>query len=163
MKIFRLFILLVIPFVTSAQEEDSIRMVDFVSSDGHFNLYYPNYFTVSETDSKGTKITSFWDSESGLEITISTYAESKKVKESHLKDLLGGFLEGKDVSGWNSYKTENFDNLIEAKVIDNGVHWIWYGISLGNKIVILSVNKKEDFFRSDLDLVRFMIDHLQIN
>lgn len=162
MKILSFVTLLLSSLFNYAQDNDTTRMMDFVSADGHFNLYYPSSFIVSESDSTGSYIVSFLDSKTDLEITVSTYAQEKKVKESNLKDILAGFLKGKDVS-WSSYKSGIADNLIEGRYIENGIHWIWYGISLGNKIVILSINKKEIVSESELKLIRFMIDHLQIN
>jgi len=99
---------------------------------------------------------------SGLNITLSSYENKKNIKESDLMEILGGFLEGIEASGWNSYKSK-FDVLIEGKTVENGTHWIWYGISLKKKMVILSVNKEEEISTEEINLIRFMIDNLEIH
>ena len=163
MKFIQLIVLLLITTISYAQDAEGVkRMVDFSPKTGAYNIYYPNIYTVTEIDSTDVNIVTISNPETGLNITISSYQYTKKIKESDLRELLSGFLPNIKSSDWVSYKSK-FDNLIEGSISGNTYYWLWWGISLDKRMVLISINKEDEILDSEISLVRFMIDHLEIH
>lgn len=133
-------------------------MKSFVPSSNAYDIYYPSNYVVEENKEGIVNIT---NPETGLNITLSCYSLSDKLPEDSLIDVLNGFLPEIKKSEWKSYKSK-FDNLIEGRMNKDNYNWIWWGISLKKRVVLMSVNKKENISDEEIKLLRFMIDNLLI-
>lgn len=161
MKFIQLIVLILICNSNYAQETGT-KMVDFSPKSGAYSIYHPDNLILTESNSSGSEIVTISNPENGFNLTISSYANKKKIGEEDIMEVFGGFLGELNTSDWKSYKTK-FDNLIEGEIVKDGTYWMWYGISMGKKLVILSVNKDEKITEDEINLVRFMIDNLEIH
>lgn len=139
-------------------------MKDYAANTNAYNMYYPEHFEVTEDDGGRT---AFTNTETGLSVTISTYQVGANITDLEIMSMLSGFFKDNygvvsEVADWNSYKTK-FDNLVNFNFHHEGVNWQWYGISKGTRVLIFSINKETDITADDQNLIRYMIDSLDIH
>ena len=161
MNTLKVLLLFLLVHVAHAQTENKkMSMADFSPKSKAYSIYYPKNYLVAEEDADA--IVTFTDSESGLNITISSHAFDKKIEEEQLIAILSGFVTAIKKSDWKSYKSK-FDNLIEGRINKENDHWIWWGITLDEKVVFISINKSSAINDDEINLLRFMIDRLEIH
>lgn len=147
-----------------AQENANKTMRSFVPKSKAYDIYYPLDFKLKE-DENG--IVTISNSTSGMNITISNYQLTKKIKDADLIDMMNSFInetykKKHEAADWNSYKTK-FDNVVRLKTYFEKTNWYWFGINDKKSIVILSINKEREITREELNLVEFMINSLIFN
>lgn len=160
LKVFCLFIFIGFGSNLKAQEDAGQNMKSFVPPNKSFDLYYPDGFALSQED--GTY--SFIDSVSGLCITVSDMHLKKAYKEKDfipkMSEMLNQYFEGAvKESDWKNYKSK-FDQLIELQLNAKGNHWIWWAVADKNTVLMISFNKGKALTESEINMGRFMIDHL---
>ena len=167
MKTFLIHLLIFFSLISTrvfGQNENQKVMTDFAPKSNAYRIYYPKSFILNE-DSMG--IVTIADSAFELNISISSYLVDKKINDEKLIEQLNGFVKNyfnKEITraNWNSYKTK-FDVLVELKISDEKMNWIWWGVVNKNRLVLISINKKEPITAEDTSLLQFMINNLIIN
>lgn len=158
LKVLLLFLLVQVAHAQT--ESKKMVMADFSPKSKAYNIYYPKNYIVVEEDADA--IVTFTDAESDLNITISNHAFDQKIEEEQLIGILSGFVTAIKKSDWKRYKSK-FDNLVEGRIIKENDHWIWWGITLNEKVVFISINKSTAINDDEIKLLRFMIDGLEIH
>jgi len=140
------------------------KMKDFVPKTNAYNIYYPESYTVSEGDENSVSIS---NPLTGLNITLSTYSIDGGIKDVDLISMLNGFIKSYyeldfAVSDWNNYQSK-FDNLVVLAFKKDNINWSWYGISKNNRVLTFSVNKEEPVTTEEQNLIKYMIDNLDLH
>lgn len=147
-----------------SQNESKKLMTSFVPKSKAYDIYYPKSFLLKE-DNEG--IVNITDSDSKLNITISSYELNPGTDDEKLIDMLNPFVKdhfSQEIKreNWNSYKTK-FDVLVELKISDIKTNWVWWGVVNKTRLVLLSINKETSISTEDTNLLQFMINNMIIN
>lgn len=146
-----------------AQKDSGRIMTSFRPESNAYDIYHPKNFLLRE-DTAG--IVTITDSNSGLNITISSFSLDESIDDEALIERMTVFMSGyfnKEIKReqWNSYKTR-FDAVVELLIDDITSNWVWYGIVDNKGLVVISLNKKEAMRKEDMELIRYMINSLII-
>lgn len=146
------------------QNDNKKVMTSFIPKSKAYDIYYPKNFLLKENNEGIVNIT---DPDSILNITISSYKLDEETNDEKLIEQLSGFIKNqfsKEITrhNWNSYKTK-FDILVELKISDTKMNWVWWGVVNKTTLVVLSINKETQISTEDTNLLQFMINNMIIN
>jgi hypothetical protein len=136
-----------------------MELISFIPQTAAYKIFYPTTYLLDEAEDGIVSITSP-DTDSNL--TLSGYQVNQRVTEDILKKLFADVTEGYEAQSELRTLPTNQDFHIEQTFFNNGVNWIWWGLSKENQIILISINSRDKLTDADYNLYRFMVDQMDI-
>jgi hypothetical protein len=122
-----------------------------------YGIYYPKDFKLGIAEDG---IVTFTDMVGGMNITLSSYFFEDKAEAAQMIEKLSGFT-GIKREDWANYKSK-FDDLFEGRIQKEGVYWAWWCITNEDHGIAISIDKPSGITDNDINLLRHMIDSLEM-
>lgn len=139
-----------------------MNLIPFLPSTECFILYYPETFTIEESEDNIVSIIPD-DSESGDNVmTITSYSTDNNVEKEFLLRFLESYVKDyTEVECPIEIKNENgicFRGIYKK----DDFNWIWIVKAFKTRIVLISIHSTKEFEEKVLSLYSYMINELKI-
>jgi hypothetical protein len=133
-------------------------MTYYLAENKEFGIYYPKDYTVTIDESQTVTFTN--PKEGNINITVSSYFFKDKAETEGCIVKLSQFT-GIKREDFANYKSK-FDDFFEGHIKKEDEYWTWWCITKDNHAMVLSVNKSTSITDGDINLVRYMIQSLDM-
>lgn len=136
-----------------------IKLISYIPGTGSYKIFYPEHFSLNETDDGIVTITS---PETYSNLTISGYQASLDVDEKVLTDFFQEFTQDYTPLSEIVKEIDSKRLFLERRFERNKINWIWWGLAEENQIILFSANSDEALTQQDYNLYKYMIDQMEI-
>ncbi|WP_299701537.1 hypothetical protein [uncultured Pontibacter sp.] len=137
-----------------------VELVQFIPQTGRYLIYYPKNYELHEDDDSIVTISA---NDGNSTMTISGYEVEGEADAAVIEQFLSDITSSYEILSEPKIGEFGEGIRIEATYIKDDNKWIWKIFSLGNAIVVVSINSEEELSPEQLGLYEFMLQNMEVH
>ena len=137
-----------------------VELVQFIPRTGRYLIYYPKNYELHEDEDSIVTISAIDENST---MTISGYEVEGEADASVIKQFLSDITAGYQITSEPKLSEVGEGIKIEATYTKEETKWIWKIFSMGNAIVVVSINSEEELSSEQLGLSEFILQNMEVN
>ncbi|WP_018478662.1 hypothetical protein [Pontibacter roseus] len=136
-----------------------VELVQFIPQTGRYLIYYPKNYELHEDEDS---IVTISPNDGNSTMTISGYEVEGEADATVIEQFLSGITSSYELT--SELKLGEFGEgiKIEATFKKGENKWLWKIFSLGNAMVVVSINSEDVLNSEQLGLYEFMLQNMEV-